>query len=404
MLAASLIALFLTAPDAFHEAQLIFPPQSVYNHASSIVETPGGDLLAVWFSGSGEAQSDDVRLVGSRLTAEARAEGKTEWKAPFPMADSPYLPDCNPVLFVDPRGTLWLFWVAIQDNDWGSALLKYRTTNDFEGDGAPNWQWQNVIHARPTNLEARYGAAVDAMEGPLKEKLQEAGGLDRLEGARGARHRKLSRRLGWMTRIHPIMTSDRRLMLGLYSDVYACALAAVTEDWGETWFCSEPIIDPNGVNIGNIQPSFVMKKNGDIVAFMRDASPVHDHIPTSISKDRGKTWSPLSWLDIPNPGSSVECIPLASGNWVLVCNDRLEGRGRHRLTAYLSPDEGATWPWSRALEDCPEGAGNFAYPSVIESRDGLIHCTYSWREKDTEGSSIRHAAFNEAWVMERQVR
>jgi hypothetical protein len=52
------------------------------------------------------------------------------------------------------------------------------------------------------------------------------------------------------------------------------------------------------------------------------------------------------------------------------------------------------------LRTTSKGAGNFAYPSVIESRDGPIHCTYSWREKNTEGSSIKHAAFNEAWVME----
>jgi hypothetical protein len=41
-------------------------------------------------------------------------------------------------------------------------------------------------------------------------------------------------KIGWMTRIHPIMVTEKRMMLGLYSDVFNCSLAAFTEDWGRT--------------------------------------------------------------------------------------------------------------------------------------------------------------------------
>ncbi len=396
MLTASLVALLFCAPGACHQGELIFPPQPLHNHGSSLVETPGGALLAVWFHGTGERQNDDVQLMGARLTAEQRAKGNTAWSKPFPMADTPDLPDCNPVLFVDPRGTLWLFWVAIQDNQWGGALLKYRTSTDFEGEGPPRWNWQDIVHTRPLNLEQRYNEMLDAITGDLKTVIDTNETLRKeVDAARAASHDKLSRRLGWMTRIHPIMTSDSRMMLGLYSDVFNCALAAFTGDWGKTWTFSEPILDPDAANIGNIQPSFVVKKNGDIMAFMRD-NGLLNYLPTATSKDGGITWSPLARLKIRNPGSSVECIPLKSGNWLLVCNDLADGR--HRLSAYLSPDEGATWPWSRPLEDEPGDGGSFSYPSVTESRDGLVHCTYSWRKRDTDGSSIKHVAFNEAWV------
>jgi len=390
-----LLAMVSSAAPA-QTGELIFPVNPQHNHGSSVVETAQGDLLAVWFHGTGERNADDVMLQGSRLRQADRAAGK--WAEPFVMADTPDLPDCNPVLFIDPRGVLWLFWVTVQDNQWGGALLKYRTAKQYAADGPPQWEWQEVIHARPQDLQARFTSVLDHAEeslGPLAATIPKLTSM--LEEGRRAAESKLSQRLGWMTRLHPIMTSDKRMMLGLYSDVFNCSLAAFTEDWGQTWSFSFPILDPDISKISNIQPSFVKKKDGGIVAFMRD-NGLPKKIRTAVSNDQGVTWSGLSTLDITNPGSSVECIALASGRWALICNDV---EGRHQLAVYLSEDEGATWPHARALERVEPEKGNFSYPSIIQTRDGMIHCTYSYSLKDTPGSSIKHAAFNEEWVMQK---
>jgi predicted neuraminidase len=180
------------------------------------------------------------------------------------------------------------------------------------------------------------------------------------------------------------------MMLGLYSDVFNCSLAAFTNDWGKTWEFSRPILD-----LGNIQPSFVRKRDGTIVAFMRD-SGLPKRIRLADSTDGGITWSKVRTMDIPNPGSSLECIPLKSGSWVLVCNDTMAGR--YRLTAYLSDDEGATWKWKRSLELFEKDRGSASYPSVIQAADGSIHCTYSFTRAEVRGSTIKHARFNEEWV------
>jgi len=353
---------FLTAPAGpFHEAELIFPPNAKHNHGSSVVETPAGDLLACWFHGSGERTADDVVIQGAR-----KRKGETEWSPPFLMADSQDLPDCNPVLFADPRGTLWLFWIAVQNNMWGGSLLKFRTSANYADDGPPVWDWQDVIHCRPRSLEGTFVGGMKAKED------------------------KLLRRLGWMTRLHPIMLSEKRMMLGLYSDVFNCSLAAFTNDWGQTWEFSDPI---NGY--GNIQPSFVRKTDGTLVAMMRD-NGLPKQIRIATSTDGGMAWSKVESMDIPNPGSSLECIVLDSGRWVLVCNDTK--KGRHKLTAYLSDDEGATWKWKRRLEDFDEGEGSGSYPSLIQAVDGSIHCTYSFKQKTVPGSTIKHARFNEAWI------
>ncbi len=387
---------FLAQAQPVFAGELIFPPNPKHNHGSSIVETPEGDLLAVWFHGSGERKSDDVLLQGAR-----KRNGEDAWCAPFVMADTPGLPDCNPVLFIDPQKTLWLFWVTVQDNQWGGTLLKYRTATNYDADGPPQWDWQDVIHTRPVDLETQFLGVIARVEENMAPLLASVPRLPELIAVgKDAATTKLKRRLGWMTRIHPIMTSEKRLMLGLYSDVFNCSLAAFTEDAGATWFFSEPILDPQAKRLGNIQPSFVMRKNGDIVAYMRD-NGIPNRVRTATSTDHGITWPSVQMLAIPNPGSSVECIALESGRWVLVCNDT--NSGRHRLSAYVSEDEGATWPTARPIEEREEKKdGSFSYPSLIQASDGTMHSTYSYRSSESEGSSIKHAHFNEAWLLARE--
>lgn len=384
----SAVSLCVSVSAPLHEAEAIFPANPKHNHGSSIVETPQGGLLACWFHGSGERKSDDVLIQGAR-----KRPGAGAWSDPFLMADSYNLPDCNPVLFIDPREKLWLFWIAIQDNQWGSSLLKFRTAASYEDDGPPQWDWQDVIHCRPARIEELFPATLAKAEEKYSDLFKSSPEYQKMiEEVRKAAHDKLSQRLGWMTRLHPIMLSDRRMMLGLYSDVFNCSLAAFTEDWGQTWEFGEPILS---VDLGNIQPSFVRATNGRIVAFMRD-NGVPNRVRRAESADGGKTWGEVTATDIPNPGSSVECIRLRSGNWVLICNDTVSGR--HRLTAYLSDDEGSAWKWKRALEDYPVEEASASYPSVLQTSDGLVHCTYSFSVKGVEGSTIKHAWFNEEWV------
>lgn len=386
------VATSLTA-SPLYDGEFIFPPNAQHNHGSSIVQTPDGGFLAVWFHGSGERKSDDVVLQGAR-----KAPGASVWSDAFLMADTPDLPDCNPVLFVDPRDILWLFWITVQDNEWGGSLLKYRTSTNYQGDGPPVWDWQDVIHARPLHLEELYVGFIEnnmSRLEPLFTLMPQLKG--EVEAVKIAARSKLHRRLGWMTRLHPVMTSENRMMLGLYSDVFNCSLAAFTENWGETWQFSEPIMGTDPTLLGNIQPAFVRRKNGEIVAFMRD-NGMPKHVRTAVSKDNGITWSELGMLPVRDSGASVECIALKNGHWVLVNNSLVDGR--HELRAHVSLDEGETWPHNRALEKTEKDKGSFSYPSLIQANDDSLHITYSHKKDGIEGSTIRHTHFNEAWVLE----
>lgn len=371
-----------------YQSELIFPPENMHSHGSTIVETPRGDLLAAWFYGKAEKSDDTLVIRGARMK-----HWQTSWSAPFLMADSQDLPDQNPVLFIDPQKTLWMFWICSLDNTYDTYVVKYRTSTHYAGTGAPRWDGQDVLHCRPQKLDTLF--VEDTAKNP-QDYIDYAATHTKyptwLEDAKKAAGQKLRQRLGWMTRIHPIMTSETRMMLPLYSDAFACSIAAFTENQGKSWTFSEPIMNLN------VQACFVQKKSGDIVAYMRDRGAAR-RIPMATSKDNGLTWSHVQKTELPNPDSSVDCIALASGRWVMVCNDTTGGprSGRNQLSAYLSDDEGATWKWKRTLEK-HDASCAASYPCVIQARDGSIHATYTY--SPDPGETIKHVRFNEAWIME----
>jgi len=364
-----------------YSSELIFPPESWHNHSSSIVETPKGDLLVCWFHGSGERTADDVLIRGARWSRQER-----RWSQPFTMADTPGFPETNPVLFIDRRERLFFFWPLIIAHRWETALMKYRVSTDYQqADGPPMWVSQDNIVLAPKNIAQKTKAFVDA---EVSRNPQLAANGQRL--VERAEDEYFSR-MGWFTRTHPLELPSGRLLVPMYSDGYSFGIMAISDDGGVTWKGSEPI-----VGLGGVQPSIVRRNDGSIVAFMRDNGPAPQRALVSESTDDGESWTTARDSDIPNPGSSVEVIRLRNGHWVMVHND-LE-RGRFSLVAAISDDEGKTWRMRRHLEGRPdaETSEQYHYPSIVQSRDGAIHVTYS--AFTPAGKSIKHARFNEEWV------
>ncbi len=367
--------------------EYVFPFQDLHVHSSSIVELPDGDLLCCWFEGSGERTANDVVIMGARLS-----DGGSEWSKPFIMADTPGHPDCNPVLFVASDKRLHLFWIVVQANKWESSILKWRVSSNYMNGLAPEWDWQDVILLKPGEEFAT----------TINEKFKESGkpGLAWAEYSpryenqiTNAAKEPKKRETGWMTRTHPVQLASGRILLPLYSDGFNLSLIAISDDNAETWTPSLPI-----VGRGNVQPSIVLKADGSLVAFMRNNGDMPSRIMTSISTDSGYEWSAAKTINLPNPGSSVEAIALSNGDWLLTYNDT--ENGRHSLAVSLSDDEGKTWKWTRHLEKEKKGIGSFAYPSVIQSEDDLIHISYSYHLKNKK--TIKHVTFSTDWVKKKE--
>ena len=359
----------------------IFPTEKKHNHASCVVELKNGDLLAVWYSGSGERKSDDVIIQGAWLK-----KGQAIWGPRFTLADTPGYPDCNPAVFAPSNGQIWLFWPTILDHHWESALLKFAMAEDDGRHVGPlEWKREGVIHITPKDLDKDIAEAVKSLREPIPE-IEEIAFKANLELSKN----ELYQRLGWMPRVHVLVLPSGRWLLPLYCDTFSVSLAAISDDQGKTWIASKPM-----VGFGNIQPSFVRKNDGTIVASMRENGR-HQKIRQSESKDDGMTWSPVTDSNLPNPGAGIEAIRLENGHWAMIYNDSV--KERNSLALSISDDEGATWKWTRHVEKGPSGQGSFHYPSLIQTRDGMLHVTYT-HGGTPDGSTIEHARFNEEWVM-----
>jgi len=324
------------ADEPYFHSELIFAPNSLPKfpscHASTLVELPNGEILAAWFAGTEEGAPDTAE-VGARL-----APGAALWSTPAVLVDTPGKADGNSVLHLDRRGRVWIFYVTKErdaPSSWAQCRVKCRISSD--------------------------GGRTFGPERILREEL------------------------GWMVRNKPIYLANGNLVLPLYDERNWTSLLDISPDDGATWSASASMAGQGG----NIQPTIVQLSDGGMLALMRTGSPRH-RLWESTSQNNGRTWTTPVETALPNPNSACDMVRLANGHLVLVFNDST--KDRTPLTVALSTDEGRTWPRKRNLET---SAGEFSYPAVIQTRDGLIHVTYTYLRK-----SIKHAAFNEAWIAE----
>ena len=369
-------------------SEVIFAPEARHNHASCVVEAPDGTLLVAWFNGSGERQADDVKLQASR-----RRPGSRSWETRFTLWDTAGFPDCNPSLHVDAQGRLWLFHAVILANTWESTLLQARVSSRWRTRGPVRWDGMEPVLLAPGEeflkvLNGHLPRLQQEHSRPDLTSRQRQEVSEFIEGIHLGATNRLYRRLGWMPRAH-LTTVAGRWMLPLYHDGYSISMVALSDDQGRSWRPSAPI-----VGVGNVQPSLTVRRDGSVVAWMRDNGPPPQRLLRAESRDRGETWTPAEDSEIPNPGSGAEVRVLRSGEWIFIGN-AVES-GRHSLAVWMSQDEGKTWPIRRQLAGALPGQGSFSYPSLIETRDGGLHAT--WSEVLGGRETIRHARFNQAWV------
>ena len=399
--------------EQFFEKEKIFPFQHEHVHGSSIVELSNGDLLVTWFQGSGERWADDVRIMGSRMKIN-----RQNWSPPFLMADVKGFPDCNPALFIDGKDRLWLLWITVIANQWSTSLINYRISEEYlEMDGVPVWDWQENLMVKPGDKTEngilpgdRFVESVNSQLDEYMEYLKSvtdvderweqwaertrslAAGEDMILSARDGVQRGFpySRRMGWLTRSKPVITSSSRMIVPLYSTggVFGFSLMALTDDWGENWFFSEPIVGRG------IQPTVAQTGSGKLVAYMRDNGPPPKRLQVSYSKDDGESWSVMKNSEFPNPDSAPDIVTLDDGSWVLIYNDTESGR--HSLVVSLSEDGGETWPWTKTVEIDEPGTMSAHYPAIIQGGDGVLHASYSYFTD--KGRTIVYARLTREWI------
>jgi predicted neuraminidase len=297
----------------------------VYNSApfvsahASTIEEAGGVLIAAWFGGSSEGAAD----VG--IWVSRRIDGK--WTAPVEVAngvqdDGKRLPCWNPVLFKPKTGALTLYYkIGASPREWWGEVRS-------SGDAGATWSGARRLPA--------------GILGPIKNKpVQLANGT--IVSPSSTESTDTPPR--W--RIHFERSSDR----------------------GATWSASAP---PDTPEINAIQPTIFVLPGGKLQALVRTQS---SKIFETWSADSGATWSPMMPTELPNPNAGIDGVTLKDGRQLLVFN-RSETE-RTPLNVAVSTD-GKSWPDVIVLE---KDAGEYSYPAVIQTRDGLVHITYTWKRR-----------------------
>lgn len=251
---------------------------------------------------------------------------KGEWSKPKKVAEAKGIPCWNPVLFTMPDGTMLLFYkVGKNPQQWSGYLKKSH-------DGAETW-------GEPILLPA-------GIIGPANNK--------------------------------PILFNEE-LLCGSSTESYQrwnCWIDR-TSDEGNSWSKSGPI-NQKGDLFGIIQPTLFVTKKGSIKLLAR--SREGGFIFSSESFDGGQSWSEAQPTELPNPNSGIDAVKLDDGRLFLIYNH--SASKRTPLNIAVSEDDGQSWKMAFTLEDQP---GEYSYPSIIQTKDGLVHTTYTWARKH-----IRH--------------
>lgn len=322
-----------------------WPRVRIWQGIPTVARAPGGRLWAAWYTGLlGEGKGlNYVPLVTSE------DDGKT-WSKPVVVYD----PSRNflgadtgdPCLFVDPNGRLWLFVNRSMKVPSNIGL----TTWGFytENPDSPKPTWKGPVFAgyggglnKPFVLpDGTWFAMIDCRR-PDKTGKPEL--------AKGAH-------------LYKFMGYDKPF-----------------ESWGSV-LVKDSIFAEHMV---------IERKDKSLWMLLRTTWG----IAQAESRDGGKTWTDLGPFTKDFSVSTRFFLEkLASGNLLLIVNDT--PRGRSKMTAMLSEDEGKTWPYKLMLDE----RDSVSYPDGFQTKDGAIYVTYDRGRYSKDMQEILLAKFTEADV------
>jgi len=264
----------------------------------------------------------------------ARRDGQA-WSAPVDVATGAEgdqrLPCWNPVLFQPKDGPLMLFYkVGPSPSRWWGMLK----TSD---DAGKSWSPARRLP--------------EGILGPIKNK--------------------------------PVQLEDGTILCGSSTEDAGWRVHMErTTDLGKTWSRTDPLND--GRNLGLIQPGILNLGHGALEILCRSKQ---GKIYQSRSDDAGKTWSAPAATDLPNPNSGIDAVTLKDGRSLLVYNHTTTGRSP--LNIAVSAD-GKAWTPAVVLED---EKGEYSYPAIIQTADGKVHVTYTWKRQ-----RIKHVVLDPAMI------
>lgn len=304
-----------------YEAEVIFDFTGYEEHTRlwqgvpSLEKTTGGRIYVGWVSGgTGEPRPENYNIV---MYSD---DDGTTWHDLFIIRSTDSNANINDVHFWQaPNGDLWVFYVQSKNG------------NSFDGKSGV---WAFII---------------DNPDAPINQlNLSQP-----------------KRLFDGLLRSNPEVLPDGTWLAApnnFADDNYAIIYQSTDE--GQTWTERSRAYIPDARSFDEV--IIVQKEDGSIWLTFRATV---GQIVQTFSYDGGYTWEPSSYSGINNPSTRFQIIRLSSGNLLMINND--SPSSRINMTAFLSTDDGATWPYRLLLD-----TRSTTYPDVRQSADGNIHLTY----------------------------
>lgn len=302
-------------------------------HATTIAETPAG-LVAAWFGGTHEKHPDVGIWVSRQVEGKWTESVEVANGIQHTLSDGTVVrhPTWNPVLFQPKDGPLLLFYKAgpTPQTWWGMVTRS--------ADHGQTWE-------EPRRLP-------EGILGPVKNK--------------------------------PVQLPDGSILCPTSEETPGESKAQKwtahferTRDFGKTWERTPPLHD--GTAIQAIQPSILFLGGDKLLALGRTRQ---DKIFEIRSEDGGKTWGEITLGSLPNNNSGTDAVTLADGRHLIIYNHvgGTPGKwgGKRTPLNLAASQDGTNWSAALVLESEP---GEYSYPAIIQTKDGLVHITYTWKRQ-----------------------
>lgn len=286
---------------------------------------PRGEILVAWYSGG------DGEGVGNYVTMARSIDNGLNWEKNYIVVDPPK--DCrvfDPCLWYDKAsGYVWLYWAQSYKSLWdglgGVWGIKRRVSFISKGTWSePQRLTDGVMLNKPILVGKRTFFAV-----AYWDKIYE-----------------------------PLKLPQKPAMVG--ANIFIDTLSKVVQ-------IGKIPIEKKVEDLSEHQ--IVHLKNGKLWALIRTKQGIYE----SYSADKGISWTqaaPFSGIG-PTCTSRFYISKLKSGRLLLIAN---ASKRRNNLTAFISDDDGKTWPY-KCVIDTRDGV---SYPDAAQTVEGKIYVVYDF--------------------------